>query len=122
MILADTSVWIDHLSRKDDAFALLLNDSQIMTHPFVIGEIALGNLKNRTEILSKIQKLPMMLATSDSEILFFITQRQLAGRGVGYIDVHLLAATAMTPPARLWTRDKKLLAVATSLGLAYKVN
>ena len=122
MILADTSVWIDHLSRKDDAFALLLNDSQIMTHPFVIGEIALGNLNNRTEILSKIQKLPMMPATSDSEILFFITQRQLAGRGVGYIDVHLLAATTMTPPARLWTRDKKLLAVATSLGLAYKVN
>ena len=91
-------------------------------HPFVIGEIALGNLNNRNEILSTLQKLPMIPAATDTEVLFFIEQNQLAGKGIGYVDAHLLAAMALTPLLNLWTRDQKLQTIATSLDLAYKVN
>ena len=91
-------------------------------HPFVIGEIALGNLNNRNEILSTLQKLSMIPAATDTEVLFFIEQKQLAGKGIGYVDAHLLTATALMPPLNLWTRDQKLQTIATSLDLAYKVN
>ena len=90
--------------------------------PFVIGEIAPGNLNNRNEILSTLQKLPMIPAATDTEVLFFIEQRQLADKGIGYVDAHLLAATALAPPLNLWTRDQKLQAIATSLDLAYKTS
>ncbi len=118
MILADTSIWIDHLRGGNDGLAALLNDSQIMTHPFVIGEIALGNLNNRAEILSRLRNLPMSPVATDPEVLFFIDRQQLAGRGVGYVDAHLLTAMALIPSVRLWTRDMKLQSAAMSLGLA----
>ena len=112
----------DLRSNKDSDLTSLLNHSQTAMHPFVIGEIAPGNLNNRNEILSTLQKLPMIPAATDTEVLFFIEQRQLADKGIGYVDAHLLAATALAPPLNLWTRDQKLQAIATSLDLAYKIN
>ena len=120
MILADTSVWIDHLRSGDNGLTVLLDDNQTMTHPFVIGEMALGNLNNRAEILSRLQNLLMALVATDTEVLFFIEQQQLMGKGIGYIDAHLLTSVALAPPTRLWTRDRLLQAVASSLELDYK--
>jgi len=114
MILA-SSVWIDHLRGEDNGLSALLNDGRIMTHPFVIGELALGNLNDRTGILSSLQNLPAVPVGTDREVLFFIERQQLAGREIGYVDAHLLAATAPNPPVHLWTQDRKLRAVATSL-------
>ncbi len=121
-MLADTSVWIDHLHSGDNDPAVLLESNRIMMHPFVIGEIALGNLNNRAGIVSSLQNLPMAPVANDPEVLFFIEQQRLAGRGIGYVDAHLLAATSLIPPARLWTQDKKPWAVADTLELAYKTN
>ncbi len=120
MILVDTSVWVDHLRRGDDGLVSLLNDAQVITHPFVIGELACGNLNNRTEVLSRLKDLPVIPTATDSEALFFIERRKLMGRGIGYVDAHLLAATALSSSTRLWTRDRSLLAVAVSLELAYE--
>ena len=122
MILADTSVWIDHLRSGDNGLAVLLEDNQIMMHPFVIGEMAPGNLNNHAGLVSKLQNLPMAPVANDPEVLFFIEQQRLAGRGIGYVDAHLLAATGLVPPARLWTQDKKPWAVADTLELACKAN
>lgn len=119
MILADTSVWVDHLRTGDAALAVLLDSAQVLTHPFVVGELACGNLKNRTEVLRLLQDLPPTPVARDAEVLFFIEQRRLMGRGIGYIDAHLLAATFLAGPARLWTRDKRLAEVAADLKLAH---
>ena len=122
MILVDTSVWIDHLRSGDGGLTSLLNDNQAMIHPFVIGELACGNLNNRAEVLSRLRDLPMTPVAADPEVLFFIEQQRLMGRGIGYVDAHLLAAVALISSACLWTRDKQLRAVAASLELAYKAN
>ena len=87
-------------------------------HSFVLGELACGNLRARVEVLSLLQALPTMPVSTDKEVLFFIDQQQLMGRGIGYVDVHLLAS-ARLGAALLWTRDKKLHAAATELGLAH---
>ncbi len=120
MILVDTSVWVDHLRRGDDGLVSLLNDAQVMAHPFVIGELACGNLNNRTEVLSRLKDLPVIPTATDAEVLFFIEQRQLMGLGIGYVDAHLLATTALSSSLRLWTRDRSLRAVAASLELVYE--
>ncbi len=120
MILADTSLWIDHLRAGEPGLVSLLNDSQILTHPMVIGELACENLPNRDRVLSLLGELPAIPAATDSEVLFFIEARQVMGRGIGYVDAHLLAAAMLAPPAQLWTRDRRLLAVAGDLGLAYE--
>ena len=122
MILVDTSVWIDHLRSVDDGLASLLNDNQAMIHPFVIGELACGNLKNRTEALPRLQDLFTVPAATDAEVLFFIERQQLMGQGIGYVDAHLLTATALLSSACLWTRDKRLRTVAASLELLYKTH
>ena len=119
MILVDTSVWIDHLRRGDAHLVKLLAETRVCVHPFVIGELGCGNLKARREVLELLSALPGVLPASDAEALHFLDQRQLMGRGIGYIDVHLLAATAIRGTARLWTRDKRLHAVAAELGLGY---
>jgi predicted nucleic acid-binding protein len=118
MILVDTSVWIDHLRRGDARLLLALEAGEVLTHPFVIGELACGNLRNRGEILDLLAHLPAAPAAADAEVLGFIERRKLMGRGMGYVDAHLLAATALARPARLWTRDRRLAGIATSLGLA----
>ncbi|MHB1544509.1 MAG: type II toxin-antitoxin system VapC family toxin [Gammaproteobacteria bacterium] len=120
MILVDKSVWIDHLHAGDKRLARLLDSVQVMTHPFVVGELACGNLRNRAEMIRLLQNLPQTPVARDTEVLFFIEQHRLMGRGIGYIDAHLLAATALTGPIQLWTRDQRLTAVARDLKLAYE--
>jgi len=99
------------------ALAEALERGDVMTHPFVIGELACGNLKNRREVLELLAALPSALIVRDEETLSFIEQRKLMGKGIGYIDAHLLASVALTEDAQLWTRDKRLGAVAAVLRL-----
>lgn len=120
MILVDTSVWVDHLRAGDDQLIDLLNANQVTTHPFVIGELACGNLRNRAETLKLLGDLANGPVAADDEVLFFIERNDLMGRGIGYIDAHLLAATSLAAPARLWTRDKRLRAASAALGLAFE--
>jgi predicted nucleic acid-binding protein len=118
LILVDTSVWIDHLRAGDAGLAGLLDTAQVLTHPFVIGELALGNLSRRDDILDALGNLPRATVASDSEVLGFISRYKLAGLGIGYVDAHLLAATRLTGGAALWTRDRRLAEVAARLGIA----
>ena len=119
MILADTSVWIDHLRAGDSDLAVLLTATRIMMHPFVLGEMACGNLGNRAEVLKLLSDLPELTVATDPETRYFIERRTLMGQGIGYIDAHLLAAVSLTPHTRLWTRDKRLEKVAVGLNLAH---
>ena len=120
MILVDTSVWIDHLRSGDRMLSRLLESAQVLTHPFVIGELACGNLSNRTEVLALLANLPRVVTATDEEVLFFIEQHQLMARGVGYIDAHLLSSTFLGSSAKIWTRDKRLAAFAVELDKAYQ--
>jgi predicted nucleic acid-binding protein len=119
LILVDTSVWADHLRAGDPALSDLLNAGSVLSHPFVIGELALGHLRRRNSVLELLSNLPRASIASDAEVLHFIGAAAIFGRGVGYIDAHLLAASRLTADARLWTRDKRLHAVAAALGLAF---
>ncbi len=115
MILVDTSVWIDHLRRGNHRLTALLDEAGAWTHPFVIGELACGNLKNRHELLMLLGNLPQVTVATDTEVLFYIEQHQLMGRGIGYIDTHLLAASALAGPIKLWTLDRRLATLADEL-------
>ena len=117
MILADTSVWVDHLRKNDAKMDRLLHLQQILMHPFIIGEIALGHLRNRQVILKSLWELPPVSTASDGEVLSFIEAHSLFGSGIGYLDAHLLASLKVSGSARFWTRDRKLGAAAASLGL-----
>ena len=117
MILIDTSIWIEHLSKGDRVIEDLLRANKVLIHPFIIGEIACGNLADRAEILSMLNDLPSLPVAAESSVLYFIEQNQLMGLGIGYIDAHLLTATALEPPTRLLTLDKRLKAAAESLNL-----
>lgn len=119
MILVDTSVWVDHLRRGDAGLVDLLERSAVLVHPFVVGEIACGSLRNRESILELLQDLPAAVVASPDEVLKFIETHVLHGKGIGYVDVHLLAAVALTPDATLWTRDTKLRRIAGWLGCAH---
>jgi predicted nucleic acid-binding protein len=119
LILVDTSVWVDHLRRGDARLRALLESASVLTHPCVIGEIACGSLADRTMVLELLGNLPMAAAADDEEALAFIERHRLHGKGLGYVDVHLLAAVALTPGARIWTRDKRLHAIGQALGCAY---
>ena len=119
MILVDTSVWIDHVRRSNDRLAALLVARAVLVHPFVIGEVALGHLRPRAAILRELHDLPPVAVASREEVLHLIEQHRLFGRGIGYVDAHLLAAARLMAGAALWTTDKRLRAVAESLGLAY---
>ena len=101
MVLVDTSVGIDHLRVGHPNLVSLLNRNEVVIHPFVIGELACGNLKNRIEVLSMLQDLPKVSSATDAEVLYSIEQHQLMGRGIGHIDAHLMAATALTSSTRL---------------------
>lgn len=118
MILVDTSIWIDHLRTGDSQLSALLQESHVLAHPWVTGELALGHLSRRGEILGLLRNLPQATVATDGEVLTLIDNQQLFGLGIGYVDAHLLAATVLTPGARLWTRDKRLAAVAMKRGLA----
>lgn len=115
MILVDTSVWVDHLRRGDNALVRRLTGHQVLMHPFVLGELACGNLQRRAEVLGYLARLPHAAVAKDEEVLDFIERHRLMGQGLGYVDVHLLAAVALSAPAALWTRDKRLHGAAQAL-------
>ena len=117
MILVDTSVWVDHLRAADRALRRLLEAGEIVTHPFVIGELALGDLRQREFILNTLRDLPQTIVASDQEVLHFIHRYRLFGSGIGYVDAHLLAATRLTAGTVLWTRDQRLRDFAQRLRL-----
>jgi len=120
VILVDTSVWIDHLRKGDARLVQRLEAGLVMSHPFVIGELALGSLRQRSTLLAALRDLPQASVALETEVLRFIEQQQLAGLGLGYVDVHLLAAVRITPGSSLWTRDKRLAAAASRLGMSAK--
>ncbi|MFI4935019.1 MAG: type II toxin-antitoxin system VapC family toxin [Caulobacterales bacterium] len=117
MILADTSVWIDHLRQGDAAMAVALEAGEVLIHPFVIGEISLGTLGQRAVTLELLNDLPSAIVASAEEVAALIERERLFGSGVGYVDVHLLASVRLTTDATFWTRDLRLRAVAERLGL-----
>lgn len=119
MILVDSSVWVDHLRSGDAELVTLLNSLQVLIHPFVLGELACGNLKQRTEVLTLLKDMPSIKVATDDEVLYFIERHALMGKGIGYVDAHLLAAVVLADGVQLWTRDKRLRGVAESLALAY---
>ena len=118
MILVDTSVWVDHLRVGERALAELLDSGQVLTHPFVIGEVALGVLRRRNLIVDSLQNLPCSAVATDQEVLGFIEAHALYGQGIGYVDAHLLAAVRLTSDTTMWTRDKRLNRNAVRFGLA----
>lgn len=118
MVLVDTSVWVAHLRKGNIGLETLLNDGKVICHPFIIGELACGNLKNRTEILSLLQSLPMATQAEHEEVMQFIENYRLMGKGLGYIDMHLLASALLTN-VPVWTLDKKLSEVSSEIGLAF---
>lgn len=118
MILVDTSVWVDHLRLGDAELVTALQAMQVGMHPWVVGELACGHLRARIEVLGLLQSLPQMPIANEREVLFFIDKHALMGRGIGYVDVHLLASARLAH-AWLWTRDKRLHVIATELGLAH---
>jgi predicted nucleic acid-binding protein len=120
LILVDTSVWVDHLRGGDAQLADLLERGAVVMHPFVVGEIACGNLRDRSSVLELLQDLPNAVVAEGEEVLGFIERFALHGKGMGYVDVHLLASVALTQGAMLWTRDKRLRAAATGLGCAFR--
>lgn len=117
MVLVDTSVWIAHFRKGNVGLAELLDRGQVATHPFIIGELACGNLRNRAEILRLMNALYVSEVASHDEVLGFIEGRHLMGTGLGYVDVHLLASARITP-IRLWTVDCRLRQAASQLGIA----
>jgi predicted nucleic acid-binding protein len=119
VILVDTSVWIDHLRKQETELERLLELEAVLCHPLVIGEIALGNLRNRDAVLAALRGLPAAKVAPDPAVLSFIAANALAGTGLGYVDAHLLVSVRLTPGASLWTRDRRLKHVASRLDLLY---
>jgi predicted nucleic acid-binding protein len=117
MILVDTSVWADHIRQKNDRMSTLLKDGQILIHPYVVGELALGNLHNRAVYLASFESFPPAIIARDDEFMAMIDAHQLHGTGIAYIDAHLLASSRLSF-AKLWTNNKRLQLVAERFGLA----
>lgn len=119
MILVDTSVWIDHLRTGVPVLSALLDKNRVLMHPFVLGEIACGNLRDRRQTLQLLSGLPDAPQASDTEVMAFIESNRLMGKGIGFVDAHLLAAVALAADAGLWTHDHRLREAAERLRLAY---
>ena len=117
MILADTSVWVDHLRAGEARLTECLEAFDVVMHPFIIGEIALGAIRQRDVVLGSLAALPQVTTAHDEEVLAFIAVHRLWARGIGYVDAHLLAAVHLSPGTLLWTRDKRLQAVAEEQGI-----
>lgn len=119
MVLVDTSIWIDHLHRAEVQLVELLNESRVAQHPMIVGELALGTLGDRKELLGLLAALPTANVASHAEVLHFVERNRLYGRGLSLVDAHLLASVLLTPGTRLWTRDKRLFSAAESFGVGY---
>lgn len=117
MILVDTSVWVDHFRRGNARLVAALERQQVVTHPFVIGELACGEISDRGEVMARLQRLPVAPVATDAEALSLIEHRRLMGRRIGYLDVHLLAAALLSPQLKLWTLDIALSETAARLGI-----
>ena len=115
MVLVDTSVWVNHLRVGDASLTALLQQAQVCTHPFVLGELALGNLQQTGSAFEALQGLPRLTAALNDEVLGLIAGRALGSRGIGYIDAHLITSVFLTPGCRLWTQDQQLHQVAKDL-------
>ena len=115
-MLVDTSIWVDHLRKRNSTLVAMLEGGEVVTHPFVIGELACGNLAQRTKILSALGELPLVPSASHEEVLDFLETRKLMGRGLGWIDIHLLASSIIAK-VPLWSGDKRLSAVAQEIGV-----
>lgn len=115
MILVDTSIWVEHFRWGHDALAEALEGFLVVTHPFVVGELACGNLAERAETLRLLDQLPRAPVASDAEVRHMIEARELFGSGPGWVDMHLLASVRLMPGGELWTRDKKLKALSRGL-------
>ncbi len=118
MVIVDTSVWVSHLRDGNIKLEKMLNDAQVMCHPFIVGEIACGNIKNRSEILSPLRFLPQAVQAGHEEVLYFIEKNRLMGRGLGYVDVHLCASARLIG-VPIWTFDKCLDEISKQLKLNY---
>jgi predicted nucleic acid-binding protein len=118
VILVDSSVWVDHLRKNEAGMRRLLGAGQVLSHPFVIGELAMGSFKRRDLLVNELMDLPRAKVAEDDEVLQFVSRYALFGSGIGYIDAHLLAAARLMPGTLLWTRDKRLLGIASDLRLA----
>lgn len=121
MILADTSVWIDHFRFSDPALILMLHQASVAMHPWIVGELACGNLKNRNTTLIDLQELPEAAIASQGEVLAFIEKHKLMGQGIGYMDVNLLVSAALDS-LELWTNDRRLYRLARTVGVQAKLN
>jgi len=119
VILVDSSVWIDHLRRGESRLIKALESQLVLCHPFIIGELACGTLRQRPKFLAALKTMPTAPVATHEEALTFLERHGLTGRGIGWVDVHLLASTALVGGARFWTRDKRLGAVAMNLGFSY---
>lgn len=117
MVLVDSSIWIDHFRSSNPRLERLLSVGQAAMHSFLVGELACGNLASRANALHLLMLLPQAAVASDDEVLFFIERHGIAGKGIGYLDAHLLAAAALSN-LKIWTRDKRLSEVAAALGLS----
>jgi len=118
LILIDTSVWIDHLHKSHPQVVGALEREDVATHPFIIGELACGSIANRNEVLHLLSALPTITVATHDEVLIVIERHGLMGRGIGYIDAHLITSVMLTETARLWTADKRLHEIAATLGIA----
>jgi predicted nucleic acid-binding protein len=120
VILVDTSVWIDHLRKADGELSAALEEGEVVTHPFVIGELACAKIRNRSQLMQLLEQLPRAREATHREVLAMIDGRRLMGSGLGYVDAHLLAAAALTPETSLWSRDKTLTSAALRMGVGRK--
>ena len=120
MVLVDTPIWVDHLRSAATALGTLLDRGEVLCHPFVIGELACGNLRNRSEILRLLGTLPRCKVAESAEVLFFIETRLPMGRGIGFVDASLLASVALQVDTTLWTADRRLRSIAEERQMAYQ--
>jgi predicted nucleic acid-binding protein len=120
VILVDTSIWIDHLHRADAELTDLLGRGAVAQHPLVIGELALGTLRDRELVLDLLLNLPRLPSASHDEVLYLVESRKLFGRGLSLVDAHLLASTLLEPSAAIWTRDRRLHAAGEGLGITHR--
>ncbi|MCF6270610.1 MAG: type II toxin-antitoxin system VapC family toxin [Melioribacteraceae bacterium] len=120
MILIDSSVWIDHFRNENKLLSLLLSNGAVVIHEFILGELAIGNFKNRKTILSLLDSIPKLSKLTHDEFLYFIENNSFFGKGVGFVDIHILGAAKLNG-VKIWTLDKRLLELAISLNLNYEL-
>jgi predicted nucleic acid-binding protein len=119
MILVDTSVWVNHLRVSDPLLSSLLTQNRVVVHPWIVGEIACGSFSKRAEVIDSLQSLPQLGVAREEEVLFFLEKHRAFGKGIGYVDAHLLTA-AVIDNCKIWTTDKRMILIATQLDLCYR--